>query len=269
MNNLKYNELSSKENALYKVALKVKALKVKDEVLVEGTKLIQEAIQNGYLLLDLFVSETEWLEKNNNLVHFFKSNNPQLKIYVLKKELFNALSFNTTPGQVIGWFKKVDFPKYNLRFEKGATLLLDSLQDPGNVGTIIRTAQALGIKAIFLHNCVNLNNHKLIKAAMGASFYSNVFTITNLEPFLKEVKQKEIKLIGSFLDEKTVDLNTVDFKKLQKLMLVVGNEGHGILPLINDYCDYKIKIPMQNHMESLNVAVATGIILYYVLNNLH
>ena len=100
--NIKYTEVSSKENGVYKKAHQVKNLKVKDEVLIEGEKLLLEAIQHHYLLLDLFLDDLGWMEKNENLMHYLRTNNPNFKIYYLKPSLFKDLSYNTTPTGVMG-----------------------------------------------------------------------------------------------------------------------------------------------------------------------
>ncbi len=142
--------------------------------------------------------------------------------------------------------------EYDDRFSSSKVLVLDDLQDPGNVGTILRTARALGIKDVFIsNNTVDIFNPKVVKAMQGIEFHINFYQGETID-FLNEL---EIPIITTFLDEE----NEIE-NKVPEYALVIGNEGNGINPAIKELAHQNCKIEID--FESINVAVATGIILY-------
>ena len=137
--------------------------------------------------------------------------------------------------------------------------MLDNIQDPGNLGTIIRSSVAFNIDTLVLGSgCVDLYNPKVIRATQGLLFHQNIIE-RNLEELITELKKENYVILGTDVTNGK-ELKTLP--KYDKYALIMGNEGHGIDPRINSLCDESIYIEMNNNCESLNVAVACSIILY-------
>jgi len=138
-------------------------------------------------------------------------------------------------------------------------LLVDSVQDPGNIGTMIRTADACGIDAVILgKGCADLYNPKTLRSAQGSHFHLPVIR-GNLAEWIEKLKERHIPVFGTALE------NAVDYRKLDKtesFALLVGNEGSGVHQALLEKTDQNVVIPIFGQAESLNVAVATGILLY-------
>ena len=141
---------------------------------------------------------------------------------------------------------------------RGTHILLDSVQDPGNVGTIIRTANAFGMKSVMLTgDCADVYNPKTIRATMGAIFKQATRVITSEE--LAALKRNGIKIIGASIGEDSRDFSEAD---LRSSIIAIGNEGQGLSEPVLSLCDERIKIPITPECESLNAAVAAGIIMW-------
>ena len=140
----------------------------------------------------------------------------------------------------------------------GTHILLDSVQDPGNVGAIIRTAFAFGMKSVMLTGgCADLYNPKTIRATMGAVFKQRIHHITGAE--LAALKNKEVRIIGATLADAGSSIINTD---LSSSIIAIGNEGSGLSDFILALCDEKMAIPINPECESLNVAIAAGIIMW-------
>ena len=140
-------------------------------------------------------------------------------------------------------------------------LLLDNVSDPGNIGTIIRSAVAFNIDTVvFSKDSVNIYNDKLIRATQGMFFYINIVK-NDLNIIIDELKNKGIKVIGTSLKSNKY---LSDIKKLEKYALIVGNEGNGVKKDLLNKSDILIKIKMNDKCESLNVAVASAIVMHYM-----
>lgn len=137
-------------------------------------------------------------------------------------------------------------------------LVLDGVQDPGNVGTILRTADAFGTTVILLPGCADLNNPKTLRAGMGVHFRSAIYrcTLPALTAFLKEA---DLPLYGAALREDTEDVRRVD---LSRCAIAVGSEGRGLSPEVLAACDRTVRVPMEPRCESLNAASAASVLLW-------
>lgn len=222
----------------------IKKLKTKkyrtNEFLVEGEHLVMEAYKTGYLKELLILEGKEFnLDVPTSYV-----NNSVMK-YITELD---------TPNNVVGIVKKLDKKELENRI-----LVLDEIRDPGNLGTIIRSAVAFNIDTIVLgDNSVDLYNSKVVRASEGMIFHINIIN-EDLRKFIPSLKEKDYKIIGTkLIDGKSVKT----LEKNKKLCIIMGNEGQGISNDILDMCDEYVYIPMSNLCESLNVGVATSIILY-------
>lgn len=171
--------------------------------------------------------------------------------YVLQKKLFDEIS-DTNNNQGIMAIMRI--PQTSAGLMGNHILFLDRIRDPGNMGAIIRTACAAGYHDIVLRDCVDVYNPKVIRSSMTGILnvrfnYSDVFS----------VKQSGYTLISSSLEGENVFKSRINS---EKICLVIGNEAEGIAKEIDDMCDFRVKIPMDNAMESLNAAVSAGILMY-------
>ena len=141
---------------------------------------------------------------------------------------------------------------------KPGMLLLDGIQDPGNIGTILRTADALQIPVVLLEGCADPYSHKVVRASMGAVFRTNVLQSTWTE-VSAACKEAGIPIAVTALSDRARDIRTVD---LTRMAIVIGSEGQGVRQQILDAADAQLIIPMNPHCESLNAAIAAAIVMW-------
>lgn len=143
-------------------------------------------------------------------------------------------------------------------------IILDHIEDPHNFGAIIRTSEAAGVNGIIIPKDRSVSvNATVIKTSVGASENMNIAMVTNLNQIIKDLKEHGFWIVGTALED-SVDYRDIDYKG--KIALVVGNEGTGMSRMVKDSCDFIAKIPMYGKVNSLNASVATGIMIYEVIN---
>ena len=234
---------SSIDNNKIKDIKKLHIKKYRDKknlFLVEGRHLVLEAYKTG-LLKELFLEENELLPLD--VMTSYMTNNVK-----------NYLSELDNPTNIIGVCEK----KEGI-IEGKRIVYLDCIQDPGNLGTIIRSCVAFNIDTLVLSkDCVDLYNSKVIRATQGLLFHLNI-VIENIENFVPNLKQNGYKIYGTKV---TDGKDLKDIEKNEKFVIIMGNEGNGIGEVASELCDEFIYIKMNEKCESLNVGVATSIILY-------
>ena len=170
------------------------------------------------------------------------------------------LSNLDTPPEMIGVCKIND----NYKVEGNIILALDDIQDPGNLGTILRTVDSIGLNQIIVSKgTADAFNSKVVRSTMGAIFRIKIIEVENLAQEIKEMRKHHFKLMVTSLQTKN-SIYDIDFNKK---IIVIGNEANGVSKNLLDLATQKIKIPMIGKTESLNAAVATGIILYEAIRN--
>lgn len=239
--------ITSLNNPTIKEISKLKNKKYRDltnTYLVEGEHLVEEAYKNNLLTKIILLEDTI-------------CNYDIEKIYVTK-EVMKKLTELDTPNKIIGIVKKnTPLPIGN------KILILDNIQDPGNLGTIIRSSVAFDIDTIVLSpNTVDIYNPKVIRSTQGMIFYTNIITL-ELKEFINEIKTKNYTIFGTDVRN---GKNIKEITLPEKFALVLGNEGQGVSKEIESLCDDNIYIKMSSKCESLNVSVATSILLYEVYN---
>ena len=235
----------SKNKIKYIQSLELKKNRNKENVFVaEGPKLVEALLQ---VSTPCFIAATaDWIEVNSHL--------KVLEMVEVTEEELKKISFLQHPQQVLGIFKQEPQPKLHL--ENSLSIALDDIQDPGNLGTIIRIADWFGIRTILCsENTVDVYNPKVIQATMGSIANVNVIYV-NLEEVIKALP-KTFPIYGTLLDGENIYQQTLERKGL----IVMGNEGKGISSNIKKYITHKLLIPgdAQKTAESLNVAIATAI----------
>lgn len=239
--------ITSLNNPTIKEISKLKNKKYRDltnTYLVEGEHLVEEAYKNNILTKIILLEDTI-------------CNYDIEKIYITK-EVMKKLTELDTPNKIIGIVKKnTPLPIGN------KILILDNIQDPGNLGTIIRSSVAFDIDTIVLSpNTVDIYNPKVIRSTQGMIFYTNIITL-ELKEFINEIKTKNYTIFGTDVRN---GKNIKEITLPEKFALVLGNEGQGVSKEIESLCDDNIYIKMSSKCESLNVSVATSILLYEVYN---
>lgn len=219
--------------------------------LVEGMHLVQEALKYKAIVRELIVSEGE---------EFSTIDAEDIIIYEVTKEIMNLLTDTETPQGIIAVCEMAE--PIELNFSSPLKLLLiDNVQDPGNLGTMIRTADAAGIDAVILGDgCVDLYNGKVIRSTQGSLFHIPILK-GNLQTWITKLKEKQVKVLGTALE------GARHYKEIdspQSFALLVGNEGNGVNPALLKNTDENIYIPIYGKAESLNVSIATAILLYHL-----
>lgn len=239
--------ITSKQNKQLKELNKIIEQKYSDESLyaLEGFTIFEEAIREKVDIKDVFLAESVEAEFKDKYDYRYT---------VVKDDVLRSFSKTRTGKDIIFVAKK---PKaLNIDdIDDNLVLLLDFLQDPGNMGTIIRTADAFGIKNILtINNCVNVYNEKVLRSTMGSIFRVNVSSI-DIED-LRSLIKKGYKLIST--SPKGEKIERCKFKTI----LALGNEANGVSEEVFRESFKRVKIPMKGKTESLNVAIAAGISIY-------
>lgn len=207
--------------------------------LIEGEHLILEAYKNGYLKKVIKLESTNF--------------DLDVETINVSTKVLKYLSTLETPT-IIGIAKQKED-----KIEGNRVLVLDNIQDPGNLGTIIRSSVAFNVDTIILsEDTVDLYNEKVIRATQGLIFHINVVR-ENIEETVDNLKKNGYKIYATKVNG---GKSIKDIEDLKKFAIIMGNEGNGVRPSLLNTCDEYLYIDMNKNCESLNVAVATSIILY-------
>lgn len=239
----------NKSKVKYIQSLSYKKQRDHDSVFVaEGPKIIKELLaEKNIQLKELFATE-EWLAAHRHLLPDGVS-----QIHAIKSFELDKISFLSTPNEVLGVFEKPSFAATTQL--SGITLVLDTIQDPGNMGTIIRCADWFGVKRIICSpNCADAYNPKVVQSAMGSVGRIAIETLPLLN-FLQNIT--EIPIFAATLKGASIH----KIPPQDTAVLIIGNESKGIDEILLKYVTHEITIPGSGNAESLNAAVATGILL--------
>ncbi|MGN1402551.1 MAG: TrmH family RNA methyltransferase [Bacillus sp. (in: firmicutes)] len=216
------------------------------EFLVEGFHLVEEALKANAVTAIIKAEEID-LPSGWNV--------DNIELYNTTDTVAKELADTETPQRIFAVCQK----RIGECLAAGKILLLDGVQDPGNIGTIIRTADAAGVELIVLGDgCVDVYNSKSVRSTQGSIFHLPIRK-EKLPTYIQQLKQDGIKVFGTSLH------HAVDYREATnagRYALVVGNEGNGVSEEVLRLCDQNLYIPIHGKAESLNVAVATGVLLY-------
>lgn len=214
--------------------------------IAEGKKIVDELMQSSLKVKTIYATK-HWTNNTKNNCELIEISSQELE----------KISSLHTPNQVLAIVEMPE-PNNNIDFENTFTLALDGIQDPGNLGTIIRIADWFGIKNIICSkDCVDIYNTKTIQSTMGSFIRVNV-VYDDLE---NQIKACEVPVFGAFIE----GLNVKNIEKHKQGLLLIGNEGNGIRTNIASLIDKKISIEKIGNAESLNASVATGILLSHLI----
>lgn len=256
--------ISSKDNDFIKHVKKLKDKKYRDEAgefIIEGIKLIEEAIQENAPIKQIVICEEN--EKTNEISKSLMYEISKYDCIYVTQKVFNSITQVVAPQGIFAVVSKESVfesvTKNSVDYNEDIIVALDDIQDPGNLGTILRTVDSCGLRQILLSKgTVDAYNPKVVRSTMGAIFRVKIIECEDLVKTIKEARKHHFKLqVTSLQTDNTI--YDVDYKKK---IIVIGNEANGVSKEIQELADEKVKIPMLGKTESLNASVATGIVLY-------
>ena len=241
--------ITSKANSVVKNAKKLHQKKYrKSAYLIEGWHLFEEAVQAGVTIEKVFALESY----RDQLVAF-----PQT-IWV-SEEILLDLADTQTPQGIVAVIQKEEVGLPDLH--QGKFLFLEDVQDPGNVGTMIRTADAAGFTGVIVSDkSADIYSLKTLRSMQGSHFHLPIYRLP-LASFVEEAKKSDLPILATTLSRESKDYR--ELSSLENFVLVMGNEGQGISSVMAESADQLVHISMKGRAESLNVAVAAGILMFY------
>ncbi len=251
--------ITSNSNAQVKRLLQLqKKSKARNEekvFLVEGLRMFLEVPSKR--VQKVYISESLYNKKKQEL------DLEKFSVEILSDSVFGYVSDTKSPQGILCIVEQETYDMEELLSIKNPHfMVLDNLQDPGNLGTIVRTAEGAGVDAVFLSKeSVDIYNPKTIRSTMGSIYRMPVIYIEDLLELLKIFKQKGIKSYAAHLEGK----NSYDKENYQSgTAILIGNEGNGLRDEIANNADVWVQIPMQGKVESLNAAIASSILMFEV-----
>lgn len=247
----------SKDNKLIKEIKKLKEKKYRNaynKFIVEGFRFVGEALESTFSVPYLFFSDKaeEKFESFQSKIKIDSST----QVFRVSEAILNSIIDTENPQGIAA---VVENKIFNIKYDDGFYVLADKVQDPGNMGTIIRTANAAGANGVILtKGTVDIYNDKTLRATMGSIFKIPVIIDNEFDNILK-LKENGFNLVVSSLE---TDNNFYDIDMKKKIIIAVGNEGNGVSEEIYKLADEKVKIPMPGSAESLNVAIAAAIMMF-------
>jgi tRNA/rRNA methyltransferase len=241
--------ITSKDNEIIKNIKKLKEKKYRlDSYIVEGIKMVKEAINENQEIALIAIREDFKIDFDTK----------KIKIVTISNKIFNDISDVKTPQGILAVIKKNQ--NNQIETNQEYILALDSLQDPGNMGTIIRTADSANINQIIINKTtVDPYSPKVIRSTMGAIYRTNIIEVEDLKATLKEMKLKGFQIITTDL-KATQSIYDINYNN--KTVVVIGNEANGVSQEILQTADKKVIIPMLGKTESLNASIAASIMIY-------
>lgn len=227
--------------------------------LVEGLRMIQEVPRER--LKKLYVSEGFYKKHQRELQQ--EGLLEQRVLETVSDHVFSVMSDTKTPQGVLGVIRRQEYlPEMLLESENPFLMVLDNLQDPGNLGTIFRTAEAAGVTGIIMSkDCVDIYNPKTIRSTMGAIYRMPFLIAEDLSEMIGKIQQRQIRVYAAHLEGK----NTYDQENYRTgCAFLIGNEGNGLRREIAECADCWIRIPMAGQVESLNAAIAASVLMFEV-----
>ena len=241
--------ITSKANSVVKNAKKLHQKKYrKSAYLIEGWHLFEEAVQAGVRIEKIFALESY----QDQLAAF-----PQT-VWV-SEEILLDLADTQTPQGIVAVIQKEEVGLPDLH--QGKYLFLEDVQDPGNVGTMIRTADAAGFTGVIVSDkSADIYSLKTLRSMQGSHFHLPIYRMP-LVSFVEEAKKSNLPILATTLSRESKDYR--ELSSLENFVLVMGNEGQGISSVMAESADQLVHIGMKGRAESLNVAVAAGILMFY------
>jgi RNA methyltransferase, TrmH family len=252
--------LTSTQNPLVKQIKKLQSAKERRETqlfLLEGAHLIQEACAVNYPLTTLCYTEN-WQTRHSKLWSIASTMCDRVES--VSEDVMKAIATTVNPDGVVAIAPRLALPQPTI--SANLTIALSTIQDPGNLGTMIRTAAAVGVDGLWVsQDSVDLDNPKVLRASAGQWFRLAMGVSEDLHELVTSYKRQGVRVISTTSHTET-DYWDVDFRS--PTLILLGNEGAGLSDRLTALTDLQVKIPMETGVESLNVATAAALMLYEV-----
>lgn len=259
--------ITSPQNKFIKLAAALRQKKYRDELglfVVEGVRLVEEAVQSSWLVETcIYTVESLAQERVQKIVSQLEGENCHMIQVPLA--IYNKITDTQEPQGIMAIVKKYAYTLADLfiNSEKPFLIVLDELQDPGNVGTIIRTAVAAGCTGVILtKGCTDVFANKAVRGSMGSVFHIPIVEGVTTSEVISFLAEHGIEMLVTSLASSNLYFK-VDFNK--SLAIVFGNEGNGVSDQLVEHAQERIYIPLLGHVESLNVAACAAVVLYEVV----
>lgn len=255
-----YNEITSRKNEKIIWASKLSDKKFRDKegvFFVEGAKLLEEVILSEHTTEKVFFTQ-----KALNLYAEILERANAAEYYLVTDEVFEKLTDESAPQGVFACVKKPhSLPFSDDSIKSGGFIILEDIQNPQNLGAILRCAYSLGgAKIVMTKNCADLYNPKTLRSAMGSVFKTECCVYDDICQFIDLLKNCENRVFCTYLHSDSQLLGSFDFKESDSI--VIGNEGHGVSIETVEKCTSSVIIPMVENAESLNAATASSIFIW-------
>lgn len=261
--------ITSKENTNIVEYMKLKNLKKIREKLglfiIEGKKILLEAISSNIIIEKIFISDR--IDLKDEIFKYI--DNVLCVKYCISSGIEKKIADTVSPQGFYAVCKKRnhDFLDFIPEEDRKIYLIIDNLQNPGNLGTIIRLSEAMAVSKIYIsNNCCDIYSSKVIRSSMGSNFRVEICFFDDIISLIKLMKENKIKILGSCISDSSVDIR--NYKPSESVCIIIGNEGNGLDSIVLDQCDILVEIPMSGPIESLNVSLATSILLWEIKNKI-
>lgn len=256
------NIITSKDNPVIKLYQKLSSSK-KERVeyglfVLEGMRIVKDALTENSGISHLIVTKQAYDKFGSEL---FQADLRDTRTLVISNELGNKIASTGTTQGVFA-ICRIPVGKEPVFEDNGRYVVLYGLQDPGNVGMIIRTADALGINAVILSNSCDLYSPKVIRSTMGSVFRTKIFIENDTDRLFEMLKNNDVSSLASVIDKDAENISSCGFSGRQAVF--IGNEGNGLPREIALRCDRRVTIPMNGSINSLNAAMAAGILMWEI-----
>lgn len=233
---------------------KSKERKEKKVFVIEGRKMFEEICEDKSRVVKAYFSDSYVKEQ------YAGKAMPEVPYEIVADSVFDAMAETVTPQGVLAIVKMPEYSLETMIAEAGTLLLLENLRDPGNLGTIIRTAEAAGVSGVILSKeSVDIYNPKVIRSTMGAVYRVPFLYVEDFMVLLKELREREVRLLAAHLKGKK-NFDQADYTG--KVGILIGNEANGLSEEASGLANEKVLIPMAGNVESLNAAVAAALLMY-------
>jgi TrmH family RNA methyltransferase len=259
-----FKKVTSLGNPLVKQIRALHQKKERDETglfLAEGQKLVRDAAEGGWPIEMLAIATGQMHDEAIGALAARTKAGGGIVLEV-SAQVLEKITRRDNPQSVVGVFRQRFAPE-NIIGRQGLWVALDRVRDPGNLGTIVRTADATGVAGVVLVGaCVDPFGVETVRATMGSIFHVPIVRASE-EAFLAAVQRQRTRLVGTHLAAATIDYREADYSA--PTVLLMGNEQQGLTERLAQACDALVRIPMRGRADSLNLAVSTGVMIYEAL----